>query len=144
VSIVAKQIGNTFEPYKTESGGNIELLKVGTHSATTMFEMAQKENILVMWVLRVGGFLAMLIGLSLFFRPTSVFADVLPFLGNLVGTLSIFVVFFIAGALSFLTIGIAWVTYRPLIGVPLLIAAIILFVFSVSSIKRKKAMAHQS
>ena len=40
VSLISQQVNNTFEPYRAEAGGTIELLQMGTHSADAMFEKA--------------------------------------------------------------------------------------------------------
>jgi len=49
VSLVARQIQNTFEPYQTKSGGTVELLQVGTFSADEMFAHAKELNRLLTW-----------------------------------------------------------------------------------------------
>ena len=54
----------------------------------------------------------------------SVLADVLPIAGDFVEMGTGLVSFCIAGACSLATISLAWLFYRPLIGVPLLVAGI--------------------
>ncbi|OPX27432.1 MAG: hypothetical protein B1H07_01615 [Campylobacteraceae bacterium 4484_166] len=57
ISIIAKQIQNSFEPYKAKAGGEISLLYPGVVSADAMFKSAQKENMVLAWILRFLGFL---------------------------------------------------------------------------------------
>jgi Flp pilus assembly protein TadB len=52
-----------------------------------------------------------------------VLADVLPILGDLIGIGTGIVAFLIATPVALITIGIAWLFYRPLLGIVLLAAA---------------------
>ena len=142
-SILAKQVGNTFEHYNTSVGTSIEMISLGVISSENMFEEAQKNNAITTWILRFVGFLMMFFGLSLIFNPLVVLADVLPMLGSLLDVgISLFsgVISF---SLSFITIAIAWIFYRPILGICLLaigIAAVVFF-FMKASKKRKLATA---
>jgi len=122
-SIIAAQTGETFEPYRTSAGGTIELVTPGVRSAESMFASAQAENTLLTWALRVFGFVLMFMGIGLVLRPLSVLADVLPILGNIVGAGTGLIAGLVAAVLSLLTISIAWLFYRPLLGVALLVVA---------------------
>jgi len=124
ITVVAAQVKQTFEPYKTNAGGEIELLKEGTFSAKAMFDEAQKDNRNLTWILRLVGFVLMLIGLNLMLRPLSVVADVVPIFGTIVGMGTGFLSFLFAAALSLVTIAIAWILCRPLIGILLLVLAV--------------------
>ena len=124
ISVVAQQTGNSFTAYQTEAGGTIELLQTGNKTAAAMFEKAQSDNKILTWILRAVGFFLMFAGLSMIFKVLSVLADVLPFLGNIVGAGTGFISFLIAGVLSLITIAIAWITFRPLLGGILLAGAI--------------------
>jgi hypothetical protein len=123
ISLVARQVNATFEPYQTQAGGTIELLESGTHSAEAMFQQAQQSNTILTWALRGGGFVLMFIGLRLILGPLAVLADVVPLFGSIVGAGSGLIAGLLAAVLSICTIGIAWIVYRPLLGIALLIAA---------------------
>lgn len=123
VSLVAKLNGNTFEPYVTSNGGDILLTKTGTHSAANMFAAAQSANTMLTWGLRVLGFFLMFIGLNMIFKPMSVLGDVVPFIGSLIGMGTSLVSFLISFVCSLITIAIAWIFYRPVLGVILLVLA---------------------
>ena len=43
LSVVAEQKGNSFVPYPTKAGGEISMLRLGTHSATEMFDLAKAD-----------------------------------------------------------------------------------------------------
>lgn len=124
VSIVAQQSGNGFRPFQARAGGTVELLELGTVSADEMFEAAQRRNTMLTWGLRFAGFLLMAFGFSLLLRPLAVFADVLPILGILVGAGIGFVSFLVAAIVSLITIAVAWIFYRPLLGIALVALAV--------------------
>lgn len=124
VSVIAKQTGNTFEPYIAKARGSIELLQVGIHSADAMIQAAQDSNTMLTWLLRLGGFICMMMGLNLFLRPLSVIADVVPIAGTVVGAGVGIIAFLVAAPITLITIGIAWIFYRPLIGIVLIVIAV--------------------
>ena len=123
ISLVARQVNATFEPYQTQAGGTIELLATGTHTAEAMFQEAQKSNAILTWALRIGGLFLMFIGLQLILGPLSVLADVVPLFGSIVGAGTGLIAALVAAVLSFCTIAVAWIVYRPLIGISLLVVA---------------------
>jgi hypothetical protein len=124
ISLVASQVNSTFEPYRAKAGGTIELLESGTHSAEAMFQQARKSNTILTWVLRAGGLFLMFIGLQLILGPLSVLADVVPLFGSIVGAGTGLIAGLLAAVLSLCTIAVAWIVYRPLIGIVLLAGAI--------------------
>jgi len=142
VSIVAKQVNNSFAPYKSKTGKYIEMLRTGVTSSDVMFDAAEQSNKVTTWLLRLAGFFLMFVGLRIIIKPLSVFADVLPILGNIVGAGTGIISFLIALVLSVLTIGLAWFFYRPLYGLLLVVLAVIL-IFLISK-KLKKAQAVSS
>jgi hypothetical protein len=141
VSVIAKQAGETFEPYVTSVGGTIELLELGVQPAAAMIQKAQESNRILTWLLRLAGFLLMLIGLNVIFKPLSVLADVLPFLGSLVGAGMGLIAFLLAAMLSLVTVALAWLVYRPLLGGGLLVIAVVLTSVVVKKLKAAKGAA---
>lgn len=124
VSIIARQQGSTFEPYTTSNGETLELIQIGTVSADLMFKQALAENSTITWILRLVGFFLMWIGLASIFSPLTVIASVLPFIGDLLGLgVGIFSALVSLG-LSLLTIALAWLFYRPLISIPLIVIGV--------------------
>lgn len=137
VSIVSRQNGKTFEPYTASTGKTIDLLSVGTLSAQAMFAEEMAANERLTWLLRLGGFVLMFVGLAMVFRPLSVVADVVPLIGNIVGMGTAAAAGLIALVLSLATIAVAWLAYRPLWGATILAGAIALLVLAIR--RRKKA-----
>jgi len=123
ISIIAKQVKNSLQSYQAKAGGSIELLRVGIASAQEMIQQAQAENTMLTWILRVVGLFVMFFGLRMILSVISVTADVIPILGNIAEFGLNIIAFMIAAIFSLLTIAIAWVFYRPLIGLALIAAA---------------------
>lgn len=142
VSIIARQTQKTFEPYPVKNLDTIELLQAGTLSADSMFASELQGNMIMTWILRVVGFLMMLFGLLLLVKPLVILADVIPFLGSLAGAGLGMIAFVIALPLTICTIAVAWLAYRPLIGLPLFILALASVVFGIRAwMKKRKAAA---
>ncbi len=144
VSVIARQTGDTFTPYTATAGRANELLQVGIHTAGDMVQRAQDLNRLQTWILRLVGFVLMVAGLNMIFRPLSVVADVLPILGNIVGAGTGLIALLLASILSLITVSIAWVFYRPLLGILLLAAAIGLIVVIRGKLKAAKAVTPET
>jgi hypothetical protein len=133
VSLVSAQVGNSFAPYKTKSGGELELLEQGILSADEMFKQATESNVLLTWILRIVGFIIMFVGILMMFKVLSVVADVIPLLGSVVSAGTGIISFLIALILSSLTVAIAWITFRPLIA-----ASLIILIFACVFLIKKK------
>lgn len=126
VSLVAKQQGNSFVPFEFPKG-SIDLFESGELTADQLFTIAENLNLLQLWLLRLGGFALMAVGIALIFQPLVVLADVVPFFGNLVGLGILIIAMMVAGVMSFVVIGFAWLFYRPLLAITLFAIAAILF-----------------
>ncbi len=141
VSIVAVQRGSTFEAYQAKAGGSILMLESGTATAESMFRAAERQNTLLTWLLRLGGFLAMFIGLALVLRPIRVFADFIPFFGSVAGAGIGFISFLLAAVLSLVTMALAWIAYRPLLAFGLLAGGAVAVLLVVRRFRKRPAAA---
>lgn len=137
VSVVA-QLSGTNLVADHSTGRAIEMLDLGMHTADAMFKSAISRNKMLTWLLRLAGFLAMAIGIAMVVRPIAVFGDVIPLIGTLLRGGIALVAGGIAAVLSLLVIAVAWVVYRPLIGISLLVLAIGLFVGARMLAKKKE------
>ncbi len=127
VSVVGRQRAGRIEPYQA-SKGTIALLEPGTRSADAMFQSAKQANVTMTWILRGLGFLLLFFGFQAVFALFSVLADVVPFLGSLVGIGVGIVSFLLAGLVGTSIVALAWLFYRPLLGIALLGVAVVLLV----------------
>jgi len=141
VSIVAAQNGDSFADYETKAGGTIAMIVSGNVPAQQMFEDAIAGNTLITWLVRLGGFILIWIGFGLIFAPLSVLADIVPLFGSLVGAATGLIAFLLALALALTVIALAWLVFRPLLGIALLIVAIAAAVFGFRAFGRKPKAA---
>ena len=133
ISIIAVQKGKTFETYTTKRNTTINMVCEGNKTAQEMFKDAQDTNAMMTWVFRGLGFIVMWIGISMVFGPFVTFADVIPFLGDILGMGVGFFSFILAAVISLVVIAIAWIAARPLLGGGLLAAGIVLLVMAKSA-----------
>ncbi|MCL2029154.1 MAG: TMEM43 family protein [Deltaproteobacteria bacterium] len=125
VSVVARQTGDSFDAFPVSGGKrSLQMLKPGLADAAAIFEDAHTENMILTWILRAAGtLLGLCLGLYLVFRPLSVAGDVIPALGSLLGIGLGLAAFFLGLAIALLVIALAWLFYRPLLGIFMLAAA---------------------
>lgn len=129
ISLIAQVDGSTFKAYRAKNGQSFSRLQMGTVSADEMILQARSENNLWAWVLRVIGILLVVIGLKSMFGLLPMLFKVLPFLGSIVDAGVGLVSWILGLAWSFIIIAIAWLVFRPIIGISLLVLAIAGIVF---------------
>jgi len=122
-SVLARQVQDTFETFTTGQGTTIGRIISGVQSKEAMFAAAASENNFMAWLLRGIGCILMIIGFVAILNPLKVLADVLPFLGSIVGAGTGFVAFILGGVCSLSIVALSWLFYRPLLGIPLLLIA---------------------
>ena len=125
VSVAAALSGGSLVPYRDATGYTIALVEPGDASAAKLFRDEAKSEGVLTWILRGGGFVAMLIGFVCMTRPLTMLAAVLPFLETIVGVGGFLVALTLSVPITLLTIATAWIVLRPLIGVGLLVAAML-------------------
>jgi hypothetical protein len=135
ISLMYQQQGATFVPFQTKHGAIAEL-RTGLHSQEEMYASARSANRMLTWILRILGLVIMYIGISTIFRPLSVLADVVPFIGTIVRTGTGIISFLIALVLSLLTIALAWLFYRPVLSIILLVVIVGLILLIVKKCKK--------
>ncbi len=123
VSVIARQVGETFQEFKAKTD-TILLVQPGIVAADVMFKQAEDENKMMTWIIRVVGFLFIAIGFGLMFGPFVTMADVVPFIGSIVGAGTFIAAIVCAIPVWTVTVAIAWIFYRPVIGIALLVVAL--------------------
>lgn len=126
ISAIGQQKGDALQTYAAKNG-TIALLDMGTVPAADMFAAAETENRIITWLIRLGAFLMMWVGLSLVMGPISVIGSVIPFIGSVLGAGTGLVAFVLALVLTAVTAAIAWIAVRPIIGITLLVIAALFF-----------------
>jgi hypothetical protein len=122
-SIIAQQRGNTFGPFKTKVGKQIFMVHQGLLTAEEMFDRKESASKFLRWALRIGGFFLIFIGFSAILKPLTTLLSIVPFLSKLLGYATGLVAFVLAAVISLVIIAVAWLFYRPILGIALLAAA---------------------
>ena len=135
ISVVAEQAGHSLDTYITQQDyslefldfplvdNNIQLFEYGKVTADAMFEHAKQANTFWTWIFRLVGFLMMFIGLRMIFGVLEILAAFIPLFGRIVGFIALVISFVIAITFSLITIAIAWLFYRPVLSVILIVIA---------------------
>ncbi|MCG5514482.1 TMEM43 family protein [Ectothiorhodospira shaposhnikovii] len=122
-TVVGRQTGDSFTAYPTQAGRPLLFVRSGVAAADEVFSDAMAANTFLTWILRFVGGLLMFLGLTMVLKPLSVLASVLPMAGRIVATGTGIVAFIISASVSLVVIAIAWIVYRPLFGIGLLVLA---------------------
>ncbi len=143
VSAIGDQRNNAITSHYSKHG-DIALLETDNVGPDAMFKHAQTDNSLFTWGMRVGGCVLMWLGLGMMLSFLRVLADVIPFLGDIVFAGISLVTFLVALTLSTFTIAVAWIAYRPLLGILLIGCAAGIFVASVKYVRYRKTRGLQA
>lgn len=136
ISVVYKQEGESLVPLQTKNGSIISMIQVGKATAEEMFKNAQESNKTVTWILRVVGILFMFVGFQMIFGVLQVIGSVIPFIGRIIGMGTGLVAGILTIILASVVIALAWIFYRPIIGIGLLIVAIGAYVYLMKNSKK--------
>lgn len=123
VSIVAAVSGNTFAPYLSKSGKTFSALRMGNVPQEQIFESAHASNKAALWLFRILGFFLILTGLRSVFSILETLLKVVPFLSRIAGWGVGFVCGIVAFVWTLVVAALAWITYRPVIAIVLLVIA---------------------
>jgi hypothetical protein len=130
VSVIAAQNGSELGPFETKYR-SYQDLDMGKVDSVTMFERQKSETNLKLWLLRLLGVILSVIGVRIAFTAVTGFTDAIPFLGTMLGWGATLGAVVIGIPLALLTIAVAWVIVRPLVGILMLVVVIGLFVLAI-------------
>lgn len=139
VTVVEQQTNGTLAPWAASDGETLSFVRDGIVPAAKIFADAQSANSKITWLLRLAGLLVMYFGLKMVLGPIDTLVDVIPILNSIVAMGTSLAAGLVSGACALLTIGIAWIYYRPLVGIPLVVGGVALLVMVF--LKKKKAAA---
>ena len=137
ISLMAEVAGDTFKEFKARNG-NFAELKNGKKTKDEMIQAAKDENNMIKWALRILGILLVIGGLKGIFGFLVTLMKVIPFLASIMNFGVGLICTVLGIAWSLIVIAVAWLFYRPLLGISLLVIAIGLIAFLVIRGKNKK------
>ena len=106
-----------------------------------MFQQEHDTNKTLLWVFRLVGLLLVFFGLKGIVEIVITILKVIPFVANIVNLAAGIVLAVVAFAWTMLVIAIAWLFYRPLLGILLLALGIGALVFFAGKGKKSEANA---
>ncbi|MBQ0022094.1 MAG: TMEM43 family protein [Prevotellaceae bacterium] len=139
ISIIAQVSGNTFKQYKAKNGKTLMMVHNGVVSMEEMFQSAEDTNEFWTWVLRIFGILLVCGGLKGLFGFLETLLKVVPFLSSIF-SFGVGIVTSVIGIVwSLLVIAIAWLFYRPVLAICILVGAgvIIFLIVNRGKVKAK-------
>ena len=144
VTIISQVDGDTFKPFKAKNGKRFQTLVMGKKNTAEIFEAEHDANNILTWILRIVGILLIIAGLRGILAIFETILKVVPFIANIFG-FGVGIVCFVIGLVwSLIIIALAWLFYRPLIGIALLaIAGFLIWVFAFKGKEKLKQLTNK-
>ena len=142
VTVMAVVDGDTFKPYKAKNGKRYQTLRMGKKSGDEIVDADKDANTMFTWILRLIGCLMVIGGLKGIFGFVETILKVVPFIAGIFGW-GVGIVCTVIGVVwSLIIIALAWLFYRPLLGISLLIlAGFLVWVFAFKGKDKLKELA---
>jgi len=142
VTVMAVVDGDTFKPFKAKNGKRFQTLVMGKKTGDEIIEAEKEANNMWLWALRIIGVMMVIGGLKGIFGFIETILKVVPFVAGIFGW-GIGVVCTVVGVVwSLIIIAIAWLFYRPLLGITLLVlAGFLIWVFAFKGKDKLKELA---
>lgn len=138
ISVLAVQNGDSFSNFTSSAGKTINRVMDGKHTGKEMIEAIKSENKFLKWLLRIVGALLCMLGITAILGPISTVTSFIPIIGGIVGAAVGLVSFVLGLSLSLIVIAIAWIRFRPVVGISLLAIVVLLIVFLIIRGKKNK------
>lgn len=139
ISILAVQSGKSFKAFTSKAGKSVNKVVDGSLSGKEIIEDIKSEDNFLKWGLRGVGALLCIIGFVAILSPISTITGFIPILGSVVGAAVGLVSFALGLSLSLIVIAIAWIRFRPVLGISLLAIATILIIFLIMKSKKNQS-----
>ncbi|MBR4919939.1 MAG: TMEM43 family protein [Prevotella sp.] len=142
VTVMAVVDGDSFKAFKAKNGKRFQTLVMGKKTGDEIIEDAEDANSTLTWILRIVGIMLVISALKMIFGFLTMILKVVPFLASIMG-FGVGIVCTVIGVVwSLIVIAIAWIFYRPVLGIILLIlAAFLIWVFAFKGKEKLKELA---
>ncbi|MBP5375673.1 MAG: TMEM43 family protein, partial [Bacteroidaceae bacterium] len=144
VTVVSVVDGNTFKPFVASNKKKFQTLRMGKKSIEEIFEEENESNTMWTWILRIVGILLVISGFKSLFSFLETLLKVVPFLSSIFA-FGVGIICTIVGIVySLIVIALAWIFYRPVLGIILLvIAGFLVWVFAFNGKKKLAELANK-
>ena len=140
ISLIAVPTNGTFTTFQAKHDSNEYELRVGTWTLDQMIKQANDENATLTSILRILGVIIVIAALKMIFGILVTILKLVPFLASIMN-LGVSLVCGVLGFVwSLIVIAIAWIFYRPLLGIALLVIAAGLVYWLVIKGKKQQAV----
>ena len=130
VSVLAVQKNNGFSKFTSKEGYSIYELEEGTLTGKQILQKLSDENNMTKWIFRLMGTLFIIGGFAAIISPLQRLVNFIPFFGTVFGWVTGFATFILGLALSLIVIALAWLRYRPVLSIGLLIGVLIVIILT--------------
>ena len=128
VTVMAVVDGDSFKPFKAKNGKRFQTLVMGKKSGDEIIEAEKEANNMLLWFFRIIGIVMVIGGLK------GIFGWGIGVICTVIGI-----------AWSLIVIAIAWLFYRPLLGISLLVlAGFLIWVFAFKGKDKLKELASKT
>ena len=142
VTVMAVVDGDSFKPFKAKNGKRFQTLVMGSKSGDEIIDAEKSANNTLLWIFRIVGILLVIGGLKGIFGFIETILKVVPFIANIFGWGVGLVCTVIGIAWSLIVIALAWLFYRPVLGIALLaLAGFLVWVFAFKGKDKLKELA---
>lgn len=129
------------------SGFELNKLKMGSLTRAQLFQSLRDENTTITWVVRIVGCGLLWMAFAMMFGPLEVAADCIPcvgpYLGDSISSITCCISCFPGIGCCLGVAGVVWVAMRPLIGIPLMLAWLLILGGFIGFIVKKRAEKRQ-
>lgn len=145
VTVVSQVEGNTFKPFVAKNKKKFQTLRMGKKTIDEIFEEENESNSMWTWILRIVGTLLVISGIKSLFSFVETLLKVVPFLSSLFAFGVGIIATIIGIVYSLIVIALAWIFYRPVLGIILLlIAGFLVWVFAFNGKKKLAELANKN
>ena len=145
VTVMSVVDGDSFKPYKAKNGKRFQTLVMGKKSGDEIIDAEKEANNMWLWALRIIGIMLVISGLKGIFGFIETILKVVPFVAGIFGWGVGLVCTVIGVAWSLIVIALAWLFYRPLLGIGLLVlAGFLVWVFAFKGKDKLKELASKA
>ena len=138
ISLIGMVRGDRLVAWQGTNGPAIMLVSTGEKTSQNLIDERRNSEQILAWVVRAVGFVMMAIGIQGVFVLLGALGGIIPGLRMVAGVIGGFVGIILSLGFGTLTIGLAWVVARPLVGGGLLAVAGLLGVLAWQMRKRPK------
>lgn len=137
LSILAMQKGDSFANYISGQDKSINIVQSGILSGEELILTLESLNNTLKWIFRVVGVLLCIVGCIAFLSPITKILSYVPLLGRIANGAINFVAGLVGFAISLVVIAVAWIRFRPLLGIALL-AGVVGILFLAKKLAKSK------